>query len=127
YSSLDQGSMLATDFSRRSPAGLTGGMPSTGIDGIDSLLRRGNVDDLSVLTGGNRTDAAIPPGKEMNRTMRLPGDRREWLGTDRDRDKDLAPVAMIHKSNPYADIPSLYDMYVQAAPRDREPERFGME
>ena len=34
---------------------------------------------------------------------------------------------MVHKSNPYADIPSLYDMYVQAAPRDREPERFGME
>ena len=39
----------------------------------------------------------------------------------------LAPVTMVHKRNPYADIPSLYDMYVQAAPRDREPERFGME
>ena len=36
-------------------------------------------------------------------------------------------MTMVHKSNPYADIPSLYDMYVQAAPRDREPERFGME
>ena len=32
---------------------------------------------------------------------------------------------MVRKRSPYADIPSLYDMYVQAAPRDREPERFG--
>ncbi len=36
-------------------------------------------------------------------------------------------MAMVHKVSPYADIPSLYDMYVQAASRDREPERFGME
>ena len=131
YSGLDLGSMLATDFSRRSPAGLAGGMPPTGIDGVDSLLRRGNVDDLSPLAGGNRSDAALSSGREMNRTVRLRGERGEWTGTDRDRDrdrdKDLVPVAMIRKSNPYADIPSLYDMYVQAAPRDREPERFGME
>jgi protein involved in polysaccharide export with SLBB domain len=33
---------------------------------------------------------------------------------------------MVHKRNPYADIPSLYDMYVQAASRDRDPERFGL-
>ena len=29
--------------------------------------------------------------------------------------KDLVSVSMVHKRNPYADIPSLYDMYVQAA------------
>ena len=59
----------------------------------------------------------------MARTVRLPGSRGVWGGLD----KDLPPVAMIHKVSPYADIPSLYDMYVQAASRDREPERFGME
>ena len=41
--------------------------------------------------------------------------------------RDLTPVSMVRKRSPYADIPSLYDMYVQAAPRDREPERFGLE
>jgi polysaccharide export outer membrane protein len=37
-----------------------------------------------------------------------------------------APVAMIHRANPYADIPSLYDMYVQAASNERVPKRFGL-
>lgn len=41
--------------------------------------------------------------------------------------KDLAPVAMVHKANPYADIPSLYDMYVQASSRQRALERFGLD
>ncbi len=127
FSGLDQGSMLASTYSGRSSAGMTGGMPPTGLDGIDSLLRRGNVDDLSALAGGNRSDQSFSSGKEMNRTVRLPGYRRDFPEYDRDKDRDGLPVSMVRKSNPYADIPSLYDMYVQAAPRDREPERFGLE
>jgi len=42
-------------------------------------------------------------------------------------EKDLDPVAMVHRPNPYADIPSLYDMYVQASSRALPPERFGLE
>ncbi len=34
---------------------------------------------------------------------------------------------MVHRPNPYADIPSLYDMYVQASAKQRPAERFGME
>ena len=34
---------------------------------------------------------------------------------------------MVHKANPYADIPSLYDMYVQASSRQRALERFGLD
>ena len=36
------------------------------------------------------------------------------------------PVEMVKSSNPYADIPSLYDLYVQAAPRTGPLERFGL-
>lgn len=39
----------------------------------------------------------------------------------------MTPVRMVHRANPYADIPSLYDMYVQAAVRQKAPERFGLE
>lgn len=42
-------------------------------------------------------------------------------------EKELSPVTITHKRNPYADVPSLYDLYVQASPRQREPERFGLE
>jgi protein involved in polysaccharide export with SLBB domain len=101
--------------------GMPGNMPAGGTDGLDGMLRRGSLDDLSA--AGTRPDATTASLKDMNRTVRLPGSRGVWGVTDR----DLPPVAMVHKVSPYADIPSLYDMYVQAASRDHEPERFGMD
>jgi protein involved in polysaccharide export with SLBB domain len=37
------------------------------------------------------------------------------------------PAEMTRKMSPYEDIPSLYDMYVQAVPRPATPRRFGAE
>jgi polysaccharide biosynthesis/export protein len=140
FSNPDSGLMLASDSRRssagdmdsgmgmgmgsgsRSGMGAGGNMPSGGMDAMDSLMRRGNLDDLSSLSSGNRTDGTMASMKDTNRTVRLPG-AGQWGNPD----KDLPPVSMVHKVNPYADIPSLYDMYVQAASRDRAPERFGMD
>jgi len=44
-----------------------------------------------------------------------------------ERDEDVNPVKMVRPANPYADVPSLYDMYVQAAAKQKPAERFGME
>jgi protein involved in polysaccharide export with SLBB domain len=128
----DSGLTLASD-TRRSPVGGSSG-PSTpgmsmggaapsvpGGDSVDGMLRRGNLDDLSAAASG--PDATTASLKETSRTVRLPGSRGMWGETD----KDLIPVAIVHKVSPYADIPSLYDLYVQAASRDGEPERFGMD
>lgn len=41
--------------------------------------------------------------------------------------EDASPVKMVHSPNPYADVPSLYDLYVQAAAVQRPAERFGVE
>jgi polysaccharide biosynthesis/export protein len=41
--------------------------------------------------------------------------------------EDVTPVKMSHRANPYADIPSLYDMYVQASVRQKPTERFGLD
>ncbi len=41
-------------------------------------------------------------------------------------DDDVEPVKMVRSANPYSDIPSLYDMYVQAAAWQRPAERFGV-
>ena len=103
--------------------GAGGSMSSGGMDGIDDLLRRGNLDDMSTLPYGSRSESTSASIRDMNRTVRLPGNRGRWDESER----DLPSVAMVHKVNPYADIPSLYDMYVQAASRNREPERFGMD
>ncbi len=40
---------------------------------------------------------------------------------------EAAPVKMVRPANPYADVPSLYDMYVQAAASQRPAERFGID
>jgi protein involved in polysaccharide export with SLBB domain len=42
-------------------------------------------------------------------------------------EEQFAPTAMVRRPNPYADVPSLYDMYVQAATHERPPVRFGLE
>ncbi len=44
-----------------------------------------------------------------------------------EREEDVAPVKMVRPVNPYADIPSLYDMYVQAAGWQRPAQRFGLD
>jgi protein involved in polysaccharide export with SLBB domain len=38
----------------------------------------------------------------------------------------LEPAEFVRRPSPYDDIPSLYDMYLQALPRPTEPKRFGM-
>jgi len=39
----------------------------------------------------------------------------------------VTPVRMLRRPNPYASVPSLYDLYVQAAPNTRALERFGLD
>ena len=38
---------------------------------------------------------------------------------------DSAQHKMVRVSSPYSDVPSLYDMYLQASPHPTEPKRFG--
>jgi protein involved in polysaccharide export with SLBB domain len=40
---------------------------------------------------------------------------------------DVSPVSIVHRPTPYADIPSLYDMYVQASAKQGPVQRFGLE
>lgn len=119
--SRDSNLTLASELGPRSPGSLSGGISSSGADSVDSLMRRASPEDLSSAMA-NRGYSETASLGNTNRTVRLPGDRGRQ-GTE----KDLSPVAMIRKNNPYSDIPSLYDMYVQAASRYGEPKRFGME
>jgi protein involved in polysaccharide export with SLBB domain len=43
------------------------------------------------------------------------------------KDRESLSGGMVRRPNPYADIPSLYDLYVQAPSRDSAPRRFGTE
>ncbi len=123
-SSADTNLSLAADVPRRPSDSFAGRISDRGIGDIDGLLRQRSSDDVPGLEGPKSTDASVASNRESNPWARLRGDERRGR---EDLQRDPSPVAMIHKRSPYADIPSLYDMYVQAASRDRDPERFGME
>jgi protein involved in polysaccharide export with SLBB domain len=74
----------------------------------------------STTADSNRTTEAFP-GKDGRE---LPPRSNYARGTI--KEEDVTPVRMVHRANPYADIPSLYDMYVQTSVRQRPNERFGL-
>jgi len=54
--------------------------------------------------------------------------RTNWKRSRLKEDQeDTSPVKMVHQASPYADVPSLYDMYVQASAKQRTAERFGLD
>jgi len=87
------------------------------IDG--SLVDR---DARSVPSAPGRSNGGLNSdrnGMERPSRSKTTGDKRN--------EEDISPVRMVHRANPYSDIPSLYDMYVQASTRQKPNERFGME
>ena len=83
---------------------------------LDAALTSGNGSDYSEWASGS---AEFQP-KPRTRAKK---DLREGQFEE----EAISPVSMVHRSNPYADIPSLYDMYVQASSRQRPLERFGLD
>lgn len=53
-------------------------------------------------------------------------DLSQPVGRNMLRPAVLSP-GMVRENNPYLEIPSLFDMYLQAAPQPAAPQRFGME
>ncbi len=123
YSSMAPNLTLASDTSRRPQDVPAGEFPAGSLDGSALPLGTGNLENLSPLATRSSQDLATTSGREATRTVRMPGDR----GASPDMERDITSVAIVRKRNPYADIPSLYDLYVQAASRDRELTRFGLE
>jgi protein involved in polysaccharide export with SLBB domain len=101
----------------RNPLEGTQGLGQGAIDG--SPLGR---DGRSISNAPERGDGGFSSDKNgIERPLRA---RPAREGTS---EEDMLPVRMVHRANPYSDIPSLYDMYVQASARQRPIERFGLD
>ena len=86
--------------------------------------------DLGLTIPQDLSSAAISPDRtrQQDSAQRDNRDRARWSRElHRSASMDLSPVSMVHRPNPYADIPSLYDMYVQASTKQLRVERFGIE
>jgi protein involved in polysaccharide export with SLBB domain len=104
----------------------------------DRLTSRSSPADMESATEGQiHKIASLDPGSlqtnsgstavpERGRSNSY-GESRSRGSVSIDSVKDISQGAILHKQNPYADIPSLYDLYVQVSARDRAPERFGID
>ena len=88
--------------------------------------------------GSARSEASIPDFSSLNQSQwnpsaplgaSLASPSNKFVGLDRRRLPKPSPPApeLVRAASPYNDIPSLYDMYVQAIPRPVIPKRFGAE
>lgn len=110
-----------TTKSRREPGLYANGSPDSSGVSPRGDSRRGA--DQSALAEGAYKETNLSPNGKADMTAGTLGSR----GTGLAKERDLSPETMVRRPNPYADIPSLYDLYVQAPSRDRPPQRFGTE
>lgn len=96
-----------------------------GTTGADNLGQQtggmGRGSETGTSLGG--TTPAMTSRSETMAGMYPRGRRVPVLANEREPSSGMP----VHPPNPYADIPSLYDLYVQAPSRDKSPERFGAE
>jgi protein involved in polysaccharide export with SLBB domain len=104
------------------------GLPqTTPVDGLASGVPRLPVDAASAINSlGTAKEGSADSMPDRGRDSRTYYRRREEFETAA-MEGEISPVAMMHKRNPYSDIPSLYDLYVQASAQPRTVERFGLE
>jgi protein involved in polysaccharide export with SLBB domain len=91
--------------------GVTGGIASLGA----------SLDPSSALLNSKSTPSSDSMRPNSDPTM------RSRVSSSLQLEKDFSQGTIVHKQNPYADIPSLYDLYVQAPARERAPARFGID
>ncbi len=97
--------------------GMPGNSPATPSI-ADLMASRGNPELADRYDPGS----ASPRNNAPNESIRP---SRSKAGRALDASAD--PARMVRPANPYADIPSLYDMYTQASATQRPAERFGLD
>ena len=95
-----------------------GGIPSEGVASLGLSMNEepGNTNrasDATFNTGATRSTT-----HDFERRYATRGGTEAALGA-------IEPVRMVHRPNPYADVPSLFDLYVQARAPVQSTERFG--
>jgi protein involved in polysaccharide export with SLBB domain len=115
------GGTVDTDGPSGTEAGRRSVINNNGGDGASELASVGleGIANGSGLPGG-ATNQYIPAGMSPVVPV-LPSNRRQQQNAQKQ------PVEMVRQPSPYTDIPSLYDMYLQAVTRPTTPKRFASE
>ncbi len=100
----------------------TGGMNSLGAGGGTQAMGGLQTESINDILSSNASAAA-----EESASAGVPGNSNPF---PYQINQGYRPVAMVRprmaeRPNPYAQVPSIYDMYLQAQPRPSRPQRFG--
>jgi protein involved in polysaccharide export with SLBB domain len=119
-SGADSTSLLNMSM-RNSGTGMSGGglqMPGSEIGSLEALQGGALPGGL----GGNPAVGNYSMTGVLSESMQ-PGPMRVVPRFPKER--YVAPDTVVHRPSPYADVPSMYDLYVQAPSGTSKPERFG--
>ena len=109
-----------------SPSGDNTDLQSLAISGGSDVPSGGsNQNDINPFAtnqqqNGSRLSSSSPSMASIAMTQAMLNRRNQQIAA-------LQNPQMVRAANPYRDIPSLYDMYLQATPRPATPKRFGMD
>ena len=118
--------LLSVNNSMNSDSGLPPGLGAAGLGAKNGLPGSSGIDP-SVLSGllgqssGSGLDSLPRPAPPSQQASLEYPRRRVPSPSDLNEDRPL----ISHRPNPYADVPSLYDLYAQVARRPAKLERFG--
>jgi len=90
-----------------------------------TALRLPSATNSSTMAGAATEGASEPQRQFANETGVSPSG--SFHNTSSAVNNPILSQAMLRQPNPYVDVPSLYDMYLQASPQPATPNRFGME
>ncbi len=129
--SIPQGTELLDGQTTR-PAGLellSGPLkraPESAFDGMSTAGGASSIQGGPLSVPSSTADGTSGTASRVSRSdpSRL---ARPRMQGGQSNEEQFAPTAMVRRPTPYADVPSLYDMYVQAATHERPPARFGLE
>jgi polysaccharide export outer membrane protein len=89
-------------------------------NGLEQGVSSASLSGAKQPNGNRETNSYAPPGMSAVVPVQ-PSSRRSQ------QNALIEPVEITRKPSPYTDIPSMYDMYLQAVPRPTTPRRFGSE
>jgi polysaccharide biosynthesis/export protein len=131
--------MGGRDRSSVYPSAFSSMSSSSGLDAASGMARMGadtgrlgqvgGLEDLMGVSSGASQLGGLYGGAETSlraNSLPLQPVSPEKYGRRR-IEEDVTAVKMVRPPNPYADVPSLYDMYVQAAALQRPAKRFGLD
>src|SRR5712692_11054879 len=105
------------------------------LNGTPRMPAYGNENNLSVPLAAqpDLQSFTMPQSNQISTDAGMPRSERSFERYSGGRNSATAgaaavePVRMVRRPNPYADVPSLYDLYVQAGSTNRPLERFGLD